>query len=357
MARQKAATAVVVGLAGLLFFAGGCTSTAQYLIQQGIGQVSVMLGSVPIDDVLAGGKLDAETERKLRLVVAARDFAHDELGLHVGGSFSYYHETSGQPVAHNLSASRRDELRAKSWTFPIVGQIDYIGYFSRADADAAAADLQNDGYDTFIYGVDAYSTLGWLPDPVHSSFLNRSDGSLVETVIHELAHNTVYAAGQSTFNESLATYVGRYGVRAYYEQHGEEGRQMIETLEAQYADQELITDWMITTEASLRAYYASDASSEEKIAGREAVFQGARDRFTSDVLPLLIDPDRYSGWGNLPTNNAYVLLHRRYHLDLDVIAEVHEQCGEDFGAFLDKLRAAAATDDPFAYLREAAGSP
>ena len=131
MAHQKAATAVVVGLAALLFFAGGCTSTAQYLIQQGIGQVSVMLGSVPIDDVLAGGKLDAETERKLRLVVAARDFAHDELGLQVGGSFSYYHETSGQPVAYNLSASRQDELRAKSWTFPIVGQINYIGYFSR----------------------------------------------------------------------------------------------------------------------------------------------------------------------------------------------------------------------------------
>ena len=115
--------------------------------------------------------------------------------------------------------------------------------------------------------MDAYSTLGWLPDPVHSSFLNRSDGSLVETVIHELAHNTVYAAGRSTFNESLATYIGRYGVRAFYEQRGAEGRRMIETLEQQYADQELITDWMITTEASLRAYYARDASAGEKIAG------------------------------------------------------------------------------------------
>ena len=48
--------------------------------------------------------------------------------------------------------------------------------------------LEQEGYDTYIYSVDAFSTGGYLPDPVYSSFLNRSDGSIVETVIHELAH-------------------------------------------------------------------------------------------------------------------------------------------------------------------------
>lgn len=336
---------------------GGCSSRAHYIIRQGIGQIGMMVRSVPIDGVLAGGKLEAEKERKLRLVVAARDFAREQLGLRVGGSFSLYHETGGQPVAYNLSGARKDALTPKRWCFPIIGSIDYIGFFSRADADRAAARIEREGYDSYIYGVDAYSTLGWFPDPVQSKLLNRRDGSLVEIVIHELAHNTVYVDGNSTFNESLATFIGRLGARLFYEQRGEEGRQTVTALEEYYADQERITAWMTAFEAELREYYARDIPSEEKIAGREALFQAARDRFADEVRPQLNEPDRYDRWANLPTNNAFVLLNRRYNLDLGVFASVYERSGGDFAAFLDTLRAAAATGDPFACLREAAGSP
>jgi predicted aminopeptidase len=350
-------TAGMLALTGTLFMLSGCSSTVQYVIRQGFGQFTVLWQSVPIDRVLASGKLDAEQQRKLELVVAARDFASRRLGLKVGRSFQRYHDTSGNPVAYNLSAARQDALVSKSWSFPIIGQIEYLGFFARDDAEEAAADLQKEGYDTYIYGVDAYSTLGWFPDPVHSAFLKRSDGSLVETVIHELAHNTVYANGQSTFNESLATYIGRLGARLFYEERGDAGRQTIDALEKSYADEERITAWMVQFEADLRAYYVSDIPSEEKVAGREALFEAARDRFVNEVKPTLNQPDRYAGWANLPTNNAFVLLHRRYHLDLDVFATIYEQNGHDFAALLDTLRAAAKTADPSAYLREVAGSP
>ena len=334
----------------------GCPPTVQYIIEQGIGQISMMAETEPIDDVLASGRLDAEAERKLRLVVQARDFARDELGLDVGGSFQLYHETNGEPVGYNVSAAQQDALTPKRWQFPIVGWLDYIGFFSPDDARQAADELQAQGWDTYIYGVDAYSTLGWFADPLQSSFLRRSDGSIVETVIHELAHNTIYVNGQSTFNESLATFIGREGARRFYAEQGEVGEQMITALEEHYADQQRITTWMQDFTATLRAHYAQDVSSEEKVAGREALFQTARDRFTGEVQPGLNDPERYAGWANLPTNNAYVLLHQRYNLDLDVFAAVCDAGGGDFAAFLAALRAAAGAGEPFAHLRELAGS-
>ncbi|MGD8453054.1 MAG: aminopeptidase [Phycisphaerae bacterium] len=335
----------------------GCNSSALYIIQQGYGQVMIVTHTVSIDDALAGDTLTAEQQRKLTLVTEARDFARDVLGLSVGDSFQDYHDTGGEPVAWNLSSARRDALVSREWWFPIIGDIAYLGFFSRDDADRAAERLADAGEDTYIYGVDAYSTLGWFPDPVHTPFLNRSDGSVVETVIHELAHNTIYAPGQSTFNESLATYIGRLGVQLFYAQQGDAGQEIVTALERTYGDQEKITAWMTQFETDLRAYYASDLSSEEKIAGREAVFQAARDRFVDEVQPQLAEPQRYAGWANLPTNNAYVLLHRRYHLDLDVFADRYAGCDGDFAAFLNVLRQAAAADDPFAALREGAGSP
>lgn len=351
-ARAAAVTSsLLAALAGT-----GCLPEALYITRQGLGQLDVLARTEPIDEVLASGALEPEQERKLRLVVAARDFARDELGLRVGRSFACYHETGGQPVAYNLSAARQDALTPKRWRFPIIGTIDYLGFFSREEADQAAERLQHQGYDTYIYGVDAYSTLGWFPDPVHSSFLNRPDGLLVETVIHELAHNTVYAPGHSTFNETLATFIGREGARRFFAQRGEEGAEILAGLERYYEDQQRITAWIVDLVAALEAWYAQDLPRAEKVAGREAVFTAARVRFTAEVLPTLHEPDRHRGWANLPTNNAYVLLHRRYHLDLDTFARAYERTGRDFARFLDLLRSAAATDDPFGELRRGAAS-
>jgi len=344
-------------LAALASWVSACSPTGEYVLRQAAGQLQMMARCVPIDQVLASGQLEAERQRKLMLVVEARDFARDQLHLRVGNSFSLYHETAGKPVAYNLSAARKDALVPRRWHFPLIGTLDYIGFFSRADAEVAARQLEQEGYDTLIYPVDAYSTLGWFPDPVHSSFLARSDGALVETVIHELAHNTVYAAGQSTFNESLATFVGRLGARLFFQNRGPEGAAILERLERSYADAERITAWMEELITDLRKHYARDIPTTEKIEGREAIFETARRRFVRDVQPHLLEPDRYAGFAIIPTNNAYVLLHQRYHLDLDLFDAAYRATGEDFSRFIEVLQAAALADDPFAWLRAFANSP
>jgi predicted aminopeptidase len=343
-------------LALLLLMLAGCADFP-YIVRQGMGEAEMLTNTERIDQVLADGKLEPEQERKLRLVVEARDFAAAELGLDVGRSYQLYHEASDKPVAYNLSACPQDSLTPKQWNFPIIGTIDYLGYFSQADAQKSAADLQAQGYDTFIYGVDAYSTLGMLPDPVQSTFLNRADGNLVETVIHELAHNTIYQSGQSDYNESLATFIGRQGAQLFFAPRGVEAEAIAADLEAEYADDELVTTWVERLITDLRAYYGGGLTHEEKIAGREAIYQAARERFTGEVLPELRLPDRSGWWARIPTNNAFVRLHQRYHVDLDAFAAAYAAKNGDFRAFLEAARTAAKAGDPFAAIRATTVSP
>jgi predicted aminopeptidase len=343
-------------LAASVLLLTGCADFP-YIVRQGMGEAEMLANTEPIDQVLADGKLAPEQDRKLRLVVEARDFAAEELGLDVGRSYHLYHEASGKPMAYNLSACPKDSLSPKQWSFPLIGTIDYLGYFAKADAEKAAADLQAQGYDTYIYGVDAYSTLGWLPDPVQSTFLNREDGNLVETVIHELAHNTIYTSGQSDFNESLATFIGRQGARLFFAPRGADGEAILAKLEAQDADDEIVTTWVQELTAELRAHYGSALTSDEKIAGREAIYQAARERFNAAVVPELRLPDRNGWWGRIPTNNAFVRLHQRYHVDLDAFAAAYAAKSGDFRAFLDAARTAAKAGDPFAAIQAAAVSP
>jgi len=350
--RRKPGLLLFSGLLGALLGLCGCVN-GEYIARQAIGQLGVLDRSVPIEQALVSGMLSAEQTRKLELIVEAREFARTELGLNVGWAFALFHDTVGEPLAYNLSAAPKNSLVPKSWAFPIVGEIDYVGYFSRADAEQAEAELQQQGYDTVLRAVDAYSTLGWLPDPVHSPLLERADANLVEIVIHELAHNTVYVNGRSDFNESLATFIGRTGAVIFYERRGPDGEQTAELLRARYVDQDRVTNWFVELFGTLGEHYAQDMPYDQKVAGREAVFQAARERFVSEVQLQLSEPQRHQGWAWLPTNNAWILLHRRYNFDLDLFQAVYEQGGGDFHMLLETLHAAARSADPWMYLREA----
>lgn len=332
----------------------GCLNSTGYILTQARGQLDLLWRARPVSEALASGQLDAETDRKLRMLMAARTYGADVLGLRVGDSWTSYVQLDRDALSYNLSAAPKDQLKPYAFWFPVVGRIDYIGYFAREDMEAARRQFEQDGYDTYAYVVDTYSTLGWFPDPIYSTFLRRGDASLIETMFHELAHNTVYANGHSDFNESLATWVGREAARLYFAELGEDGARMAEALRRQREDGERIRAWIGGLADQLEAFYAGPMSSTEKVAGRGAIFEEARERFIAEVQPTLHEPQRHAGWTQLQPNNALVLLNRRYNRSLDTFDRVYERIGRDFGAMLGKLAEAAASSDPWGRLQSMA---
>ena len=80
--------------------------------------------------------------------------------------------------------------------------------------------LRAEGNDVQVGGVSAYSTLGWFNDPLISTFINYPDAELARLIFHELAHQVVYVAGDSQFNESFASAVEEAGVERWLERFG-----------------------------------------------------------------------------------------------------------------------------------------
>jgi predicted aminopeptidase len=75
--------------------------------------------------------------------------------------------------------------------------------------------LRADGYDVYVGGVPAYSTLGWFDDPLLNTFIRYPDAQLAQLLFHELAHQVLYVPGDTTFNESFAVTVEQEGVRRW----------------------------------------------------------------------------------------------------------------------------------------------
>ena len=98
-------------------------------------------------------------------------------------------------------------------------------------------------------------------------------------------------------------------------------------------------------------FYASDLASSAKIAGRRPIYQSGRDRFVSEIQPLMNNPELFEWVRNLPDNNAWMLGFRRYNLDLNVFEEVFTATGEDWAASIRLFRVAASAKDPYANLQ------
>src|SRR5262249_54103375 len=154
--------------------------------------------------------------RKLRLVLEARQFAAESIGLRAKESFTTYSALDRDTLVLVLSGAYRDRLVPKTWWFPIVGSVPYKGFFDFNAARAAAKALGAEGFDVYLRPSAAFSTLGWFNDPLLSTSLRADSIDLVDTVIHELTHNTFYASDQAVFNESFANFVGARGSAWFY---------------------------------------------------------------------------------------------------------------------------------------------
>jgi predicted aminopeptidase len=341
-----------MGIGSLSIPLAGC-SGVPYVLHVAEGQFTITGDVEPIADVLASGRLSDDDATKLELIVAARQFAIDHIGLDAGASYTTFYDTNGDPLAFNLSAARQDALVPRTWTFPFVGEVPYLAFFDEAYLRRVEEDLQDAGYDTLTYELDAYSTLGLFADPVRSTMLRRGVLSLSDTIIHELLHNTIYRSNATDFNESLATFVGRTGAVQFLQARYGADSGWADLAAALYADVDTTNVFQLELYEDLRAFYAQPLSRAEKVSGREAVFEAARQRFVADVQPTLNYPDSFDYLATLPSNNAWVLANKRYNLDLELFAQVFAANAEDWRATLDVFRAAAAhRDDPFQYLRD-----
>ena len=351
MRRMTTKRAVLLGVLAFVPI-GGCGPNPFYLPSLAVGQVDLMLNSIPIRDAIGGGDLSSDQVARLELIVDVRSFARDTMALAVGNSYTLFYDNAQAARVYNVSASDKDRFRAMTWTFPIVGTVPYLGFFNEELAADQERGLIERGFDTFTYEVDAYSTLGFLPNPVRASFLERDTISVTDTVIHELLHGTAWRQGDTEFNESLATFVGRTGALEYLaSRFGDDSELAIEAM-TRFEDADRFNAFMFELYDQLDVFYNSDIGGQEKIAGREAIFESARVRFMSDIQSLMNVPANYDWVERLPSNNAWMLANYRYNLDLVLFERVHEASGLDWARTIGVFQDATAADDPKAYLRE-----
>ncbi len=181
------------------------------------GQLSIISQTEKLENVLHDKTFPDSLKQKIRLIQEIKQFAVDSLGLNYSENYTTFYNQHEKPILWVITAAPPFELIPKTWTFPFLGDFSYKGFFNKEMADEELAVLKKDGFDVQMNEVSAWSTLGYLNDPILSSMLNKSEGSLARLIIHEMTHGTIFVKNNLEFNENLADFIGEIGAKYYLE--------------------------------------------------------------------------------------------------------------------------------------------
>jgi predicted aminopeptidase len=303
----------------------GCASYYGQLLQ---GQVQLLRQREPIAALLADPARDPRLRQRLALSQQARRFASEALRLPDNRSYRVYADIGRPFVVWNLFATPRYSLAPLQHCFPVAGCVAYRGYYRQGRARGAAALLQQQGLDTYVAGVEAYSTLGWFDDPLLSSMLRWDDDHLAATIFHELAHQRFYLPGDSAFNESYASFVERQGLREWRAARG-----LPEPDGAAQAQARQFTERVLETRRQLERLYASGLPPAQMEQAKQAEFERLRRDYG-----VLRERDwhgskRFDAWVYGPLNNAKLLPFGLYDTWVPAFAALFAEQASDWTAF------------------------
>lgn len=324
-------------LAALLL--GGC-ATLDYYGQLARGQFELLRARVPVETLLADPHTAPALRQRLALALQARRFASAELGLPDNRSYRLYADVRRPYVVWNLFATAEFSVEPEQHCFPIAGCVAYRGFFNQGRARGAAALRSLQGQDTYIGGVEAYSTLGWFDDPILNTMLVWSDERLVALIFHELAHQRLYVRDDSAFNESFATFVERQGLRQWRAAQG-----LPAAAPQGIRQREQLTGLVLASRARLERLYAGDLPEQRMRAAKRAEFERLRRDYRALRDRQWGGDGRYDAWIEAPLNNAKLLPFGLYDRWVPAFATLFRQAEGDWPAFYRRAAALGRLPD------------
>jgi len=315
----------------LLVLCLAACSGPSYYLQAMSGQNKLMKSRQDIQSLLNDPATPAGLAGHLQTAEQIKEFAQDELGLPIDGSYSSYVEVEGEALVWNVVATGEFSLQPKKWCFPVAGCVPYRGFFEKQKARQSADRLSQKGMDVIVSPAAAYSSLGWFNDPLLSTMFSGSDSRLAAYLFHELAHQRLYVKSDGLFNEGYANFVEETGVRSWLEfnQRPEELQRWQQLREVSRDFSSLVGK----ARADLNGLYRSNETNDAMRQQKAAIFTALEHDYQQLSDEKWQGKSYYSSWFKEPLNNARLALYNTYEGSHCAFQGLWVQSGGDWQKF------------------------
>jgi len=313
------------------FVISGCSQPSYYL-QAVSGQLSLLSKRTAVEKLINNPDTPQDLQQRLIKADEIRRYAVETLELGDNPGFTSYADIGRPYVTWNVVAAPAYSLQPETWCFPIAGCVSYKGYFAKADAEAFEQDLLSEGKDTLVYGVAAYSTLGWFADPLLNTFIHYKNDDLASLIFHELAHQLVYVKDDSDFNEAFATAVEQILLERWLIQQGSE--EAVTARSERRRKHNRVTEMVLHYRQQLNNAYAGEHASRDK----PRLFEEMRKEYK--ILQADGQGTRYYDWWfSRPLDNADLLTVSTYYQLVPDFLALYEKNNHNLQQFVEAVKA------------------
>lgn len=338
----------------------GCESLGYYS-QSAQGQWQLWRQQQDIETLISNPRTDDQLRQQLLLVNALRDFASSQLSLPENNSYRSYADIGRPYVVWNVFAAPTFSIDPKVWCFPIAGCVSYRGYFSKSAAIKYADRLATQGYDTYVGGVSAYSTLGWFNDPVLNTFVDRNEIQLAGLLFHELAHQQFYMPGDTSFNESFATAVELIGIQRWLDSPERlkvvsgwlspgDSQQLLQShIQRQSINSGFVVDMLAGRQRLATLYDDVALNDEAKLEGKYKIIDEIKESYKAQLKAYGQERGGYEHWVNDTAehailNNAKLTSIANYHQWVPAFQRLYEKEDNNLAIFFERVEALSKLD-------------
>ena len=303
----------------LALFLAGC-----YLTKQSYYHLKIVWNTIPLESAIVE-ETNPEKKELLALVKEVLRFSEEVLQLKTKGNYKKYYQTEKKSISFAVSASPPLEMKAYQWWFPILGKVEYKGFFVLEDTKKEAKKLQQKNYEVWFSPISAYSTLGWFDDPITTPMLLYGRYHLINTVIHEATHSTLYFKNQTALNEQLASFVAKIGSEQFLQGQGKKGDRLLLEQRQKQKKHRQFSKLMNSTYKNAEIIYQSKNTDKKKLLLKKQLFENTKKAI------LEIYPQASKKFLHL--NNARLLQFQRYNEDNPTFENIWLKSGKDWQEF------------------------
>jgi predicted aminopeptidase len=309
-----------------------------YLWKQGTRVLSYTSRSVPIPKLLQRPETPDSLKQFFLLVNEIRAYAADSIGLAKNSNFTRFVSINKPYLIDLVSAAGKADFVSYTWCYPFFGCWPLRGYFDNADAIREANRLKKLGLDVSLGRAAAFSTLGFLSDPVYSFMKNYSVYWIADLIIHEQTHTTVYVKNQVDFSEEFATFMGSEGALGFIRSKYGETSEQVQNAVKESRDIDTYYRSIQSLYRALSAVYGSTIPLKEKLQKKQEIIAGFKDSIARNYNAIFLTQE-YRGIEKADINNALISLDMTYALDLDLFYKLYEKENRDLRATVARIKA------------------
>lgn len=304
----------------LFIFLASCAKLS-YMVEQGMGQISLELSGEDNADVLADPKIEDRFKRKIKLIEKAKNYFFTTLELPESKIYGETTFLNQDAVTYLVIHSPKNKIKAVETYIPFAGTFPYLGFFSLTSAKKYRDDLINDDYHTYLRPVYAYSTLNHPMIPFHdnilSSFFHYKDDDLVNLVFHELVHTVLFVDNETQFNENLAQFVADGLMKEYLSQNNN----YLDEKKRKSQKNSVLTKQIVSLGKELELKYQNNQKKSDKI-----LASFLKDKFIPSLSSKCEELSIKRCWPILGTwNNARFAATFTYEKKRDVLEQIYEK--------------------------------